>query len=69
MTTRHQHVCGCGDFLMCSQDADKCPRFFQCPRCEMEQRDEFFDTAWRIKKLIDRMDKIDHSLEPHKEPN
>jgi len=53
MTTRHQHVCGCGDYFMCSQEPDRCPREpWQCPNCEQDQRDEyfdFFDAADRLK--------------------
>lgn len=40
MTTnpKHIHECACGDYYVCSQ-RDNCPKEWQCPSCEMAERD------------------------------
>ena len=69
MTTRHQHVCGCGDYFMCSQEPDRCPREpWQCDACAMNQRDEFFNAALRMKQRIDQITLSPTSPFTNKEP-
>ncbi|MDH5244838.1 MAG: hypothetical protein OEW98_00190 [Betaproteobacteria bacterium] len=41
----HTHWCGCGDFLVCHQEPDRCvvPQDWTCPACEREQQDQWVD--------------------------
>ncbi len=45
----HKHVCGCGDYLVCSQDPDKCavPDDYQCPTCELIELDHYTEQQSR----------------------
>ena len=71
MTTRHQHVCGCGDYFMCSQLPDRCPREpWQCPTCEQDQLEEWanaLNTETARQMILDTSG-ISPTL-THKEPN
>jgi len=42
MTARHTHRCPCGDYYVCSQPPDRCPRDWTCPACETEQMDDYY---------------------------
>lgn len=41
-TNHHLHICGCGDFYVCSQEPDKCPVIepWTCLACELDQQDQ-----------------------------
>lgn len=38
----HHHRCACGDYWVCHQEVDQCPRAWTCPACEDTQMAEYF---------------------------
>lgn len=42
---QHLHICACGDYYVCSREADKCPVIepFTCVGCAMEQQGQHLD--------------------------
>ena len=42
---QHRHVCGCGDYLVCSTELDTCcvTEPWMCSRCDMAERDAYFE--------------------------
>ncbi len=43
-STAHRHLCGCGDYLVCHDDEDKClvSDSWMCPRCEAIELDAYY---------------------------
>ena len=40
---QHLHICACGDYYVCTREADKCPVIdpWTCAACAFEQQDQF----------------------------
>lgn len=57
---RHRHLCACGDYFLCSQAPDKCPKDWTCPACEQQQRDEYFQQVAELRAAIKRAE--EHEL-------
>ena len=49
---QHAHTCGCGAVLVCVRDCGV-PREFQCPSCDLQQRDEHLSRVYGEQDLID----------------
>ncbi len=54
---QHRHVCGCGDYLVCSTELDRCcvTEPLMCSRGDMAERDAYFERMIRPLAVIASM--------------